>query len=149
MPECIGVHSGRGFLQRKRCQTINNKSMEKQLKKLIWIMIKMKLMCLVVVWTATSLNAEVWSQERKIDLRLGETNLELLLEEMQEQTNLRFIYNHEDVSGYVVNGSMKNKTVAEILDKALKGIPLKYEIVGDHIVISPEQLVQAQESDNS
>lgn len=144
MPECIGVHSGRGFLQRKRCQTINNKSMEKQLKKLIWIMIKMKLMCLVVVWTATSLNAEVWSQERKIDLRLGETNLELLLEEMQEQTNLRFIYNHEDVSGYVVNGSMKNKTVAEILDKALKGIPLKYEIVGDHIVISPEQLVQAQ-----
>ena len=144
MPECIGVHSGRGFLQRKRCQTINNKSMEKQLKKLIWIMIKMKLMCLVVVWTATSLNAEVWSQERKIDLRLGETNLELLLEEMQEQTNLRFIYNHEDVSGYVVNGSMKNKTVAEILDKALEGIPLKYEIVGDHIVISPEQLVQAQ-----
>ena len=43
--------------------------MEKQLKKLIWIMIKMKLMCLLVAWTAMSLNAEVWSQEQKINGR--------------------------------------------------------------------------------
>ena len=30
-----------------------------------------------------SLNAEVWSQEQKINLRLGDTNLEVLFEEMQ------------------------------------------------------------------
>lgn len=57
----------------------------------------MKLMCLLVAWTAMSLNAEVWSQEQKINLRLGDTNLEALFEEMQQQTNLRFIFNHEDV----------------------------------------------------
>lgn len=118
--------------------------MKKQLKKLIWIMIKMKLMCLLVAWTAMSLNAEVWSQEQKINLRLGDTNLEALFEEMQQQTNLRFIFNHEDVQGYIVNGSVKGKTVAEILDMALADKPLKYEIVGDHIVISPGQLLQAQ-----
>lgn len=118
--------------------------MKKQLKKLIWIMIKMKLMCLLVAWTAMSLNAEVWSQEQKINLRLGDTNLEALFEKMQQQTNLRFIFNHEDVQGYIVNGSVKGKTVAEILDMVLADKPLKYEIVGDHIVISPGQLLQAQ-----
>lgn len=52
--------------------------MKKNIQKLIWIMIKMKLMCLVVALGCTSLNAEVWSQEKKINLQLGEVNLEQL-----------------------------------------------------------------------
>ena len=64
-------------------------------------MIKMKLMCLVIALATTSLNAEVWSQQKKISLRLGETGLEQLFEEMQQQTKLKFIFNHEDV---VVHG---------------------------------------------
>ena len=101
-------------------------------------MIKMKLMCLIVILGYTSLNAEVWSQEKKIDLQLGEVNLEQLFECLQQQINLQFVFNHEDVQGYTVNINMKGKTVAEILDAALKDKPLKYNILSDYIVISPK-----------
>lgn len=112
--------------------------MKKNIQKLIWIMIKMKLMCLIVALGCTSLNAEVWSQEKKIDLQLGEVNLEQLFEQIQRQINLQFVFNHEDVQGYTVNMNMKGKTVAEILDAALEGKPLKYNILSDYIVISPK-----------
>ena len=65
---------------------VNSKFMKKTIEKLIWLMIKMKLMCLVIALATTSLNAEVWSQQKKISLRLGETGLEQLFEEMQQQS---------------------------------------------------------------
>lgn len=71
---------------------INNKVMKKTIQTLIWIMIKIKLMFLVIALTYNSLNAEVWSQEKKINLQLGEVNLETLFEQMQQRTHLRFIY---------------------------------------------------------
>lgn len=120
---------------------VNSKFMKKTIEKLIWLMIKMKLMCLVIALATTSLNAEVWSQQKKISLRLGETGLEQLFEEMQQQTKLKFIFNHEDVVGYTVSGSLRGMTVAEVLDAALADKPLKYEIVDDHIIISPKEFV--------
>lgn len=107
-------------------------------------MIKMKLMCLVIALGCTSLNAEVWSQQKKIDLNLGQIDLVQLFEKMQQKTNLRFVFNHEDVQGYTVNGSISGKTIPEILDVALSGKPLKYEILDDHIVISQKTSTQAQ-----
>ena len=44
---------------------VNSKFMKKTIEKLIWLMIKMKLMCLVIALATTSLNAEVWSQQEK------------------------------------------------------------------------------------
>lgn len=109
-------------------------------------MIKMKLMCLVVALGCTSLNAEVWSQEKKINLQLGEVNLEQLFEQIQQQINLQFVFNHEDVQGYKVNANIKGKTVAEILDAALKDKPLKYEILSNYIVISPKTIQPTQQT---
>ncbi|MFR7875467.1 MAG: secretin and TonB N-terminal domain-containing protein [Butyricimonas paravirosa] len=120
--------------------------MKKNIQKLIWIMIKMKLMCLVVALGCTSLNAEVWSQEKKINLQLGEVNLEQLFEQIQQQINLQFVFNHEDVQGYKVNANIKGKTVAEILDAALKDKPLKYEILSNYIVISPKTIQPTQQT---
>lgn len=99
-------------------------------------MIKMKLMCLVVALGYTSLNAEVWSQQKKIDLNFEQMNLVQLFEKIQQQTNLRFVFNLEDIQGYNVNGSANGKTISEILDIAFREKPLKYEILKDHIVIS-------------
>lgn len=146
MPECTPIHSGRNsLLSRERLSNISNKIMKKTIQTLIWIMIKMKLMFLVITLACTSLNAAVWSQEKTIDLQLGEVNLETLFEQMQQRTHLRFIFNHEDVQGYTVNANLKGKTIAEILDKALADKPLKYEIMDGHIVISPKRLEQNQQ----
>ncbi len=108
----------------------------------LWV--RMRLICLVIALGCPTLHAEVWPQEQRIDFHFGQMNLVQLFEKMQEKTNLRFVFNHEDVQGYTVNGNVKGKTVTEILDAALSGKPLKYEILKDHIVISKVALPQVQ-----
>lgn len=132
------------FLYKWNMLNINNKVMKQTIQKLIWNMIKMKLMCLVIALTCTDLNAEVWSQAKKIDLSLGDVNLETLFDQVQKQTNLRFIFNHEDVQGYTVKANLRGKTITEILDMALAGKPLKYQCLDGHIIISPKSMVQEQ-----
>lgn len=121
--------------------------MKKTIQKLIWIMIKMKLMCLIVALGYSSLSAEVWSQQKKIDLNFEQIDLVQLFEKMEQKTNLRFVFNHEDVQGYTVKGSLKGQTVSEILDQVLSDKPLKYEILNDHIIISQLQKPQPQTND--
>lgn len=115
---------------------INYKVMKKTIQKLVWLMIKMKLMCLVIALGGTSLNAEIWSQQKKLDLNFGKMDLIQLFEKMQQKTDLRFVFNHEDVEGYTVKGSISGKTITEILDIVLKNKPLTYEILDDHIIIA-------------
>lgn len=108
---------------------------------------KIKLACLIVALAFSGLHAEVWSQEKKMDLRLGEIRLERLFEVLEQRTNLRFVFNHEAVQGYTVQADMKDKTVEEVLDAALKDTPLEYEVLGGHIVISPRTAQQGQQQD--
>ncbi|MEG2276910.1 MAG: SusC/RagA family TonB-linked outer membrane protein [Odoribacter sp.] len=110
--------------------------MKKTIQKLIWVMIKIKLMCLVVTVGCLSLNAEVWSQQKRIDLRFEQIDLAELFGQIQKKTDLKFVFNHEDVQGYTARGSMTNKTVTEILDLAFQGKPFSYEIVNDHVIVS-------------
>lgn len=100
-------------------------------------MIKIKLMCLVVILACSGLNAEVWSQHKKIDFEFSQTGFVQLFEQLQKKTNLKFVFNHEDVQGYILEQQkMSSKTIAEILDIAFKSTPLRYEILDDHIIIS-------------
>ncbi len=119
--------------------------MKKTIQNLFRIMIKIKMMFLVVMLGSSGLNAEVWSQQKKIDLQFDQLNLIQLFEQIQQKTAYRFVFNHEDVQGYNVNGAIKGKTIVEILDYAFTGKPLKYEIIEDHIVIS--KIAQQPEKD--
>lgn len=99
-------------------------------------MIKMKLMCLIVMLGFSGVHANAWSQQKKIDLFTEQASIVEFLGQLERQTHLKFVFNHEDVRGYSVNGDWKGKTVAEILESAFAGKPLKYEIINDNIVIS-------------
>ncbi len=133
-----------------RTGTMSNnkyKGMEIILQKLIRKMMKIKLACLIVALAFSGLHAEVWSQEKKMDFRLGEIRLERLFEVLEQRTNLRFVFNHEAVQGYTVQADMKDKTVEEVLDAVLKDTPLEYEVLGGHIVISPRTVQQGQQQE--
>ena len=104
-------------------------------RNLIWIMIKIKLVFLVLVLGFSSLNAKVWSQQDRIDLVFENMNMVQLFEQIQQKTNLKFVFNHEDVQKYTVSGKVHYKTVSEILDLVFADKPLRYEITSDHVVI--------------
>ena len=57
-------------------------------RKLFWVM---KLPFLMCVFFATSVSAEVWSQQR-LTMRLGETGLKEVFKEIQRQTNKAVVY---------------------------------------------------------
>lgn len=104
-------------------------------RNLIWIMIKIKLVFLVLILGISSLNAKVWSQQERIDFVFENMNMVQFFEQLQKKTNLKFVFNHEDVQKYTVNGKVHDKSVGEILDIALAGKPLRYDITSDHVVI--------------
>lgn len=112
-------------------------------------MIKIKLMCLVIILGYSGLNAEVWSQEKRINLKTEKADLIQLFEQIQKQTNLKFVFNHEDVQDYSFgNKEIINKTVQEILDIAFQNKPLRYEILEDHIIISRQGTPQLPQVKN-
>ena len=115
----------------------SNKVMKKNIQKLNRIMIKMKLACLVVLLTCSGLSANVWSQQERINLKLEQVSFVQLFDLIQQKTNLKFVFNHEDVQEFKTNKQdFTSKTVKEILDVVFKGKPLTYEVLADHIVIS-------------
>ena len=94
---------------------LKNKVMKFLCRNLIWIMIKIKLVFLVLILGFSSLNAKVWSQQDRIDLVFENMNMVQLFEQIQQKTNLKFVFNHEDVQKYTVSGKVHYKTVSEIL----------------------------------
>ena len=115
----------------------SNKVMKKNIQKLNRIMIKMKLACLVVLLTCSGLSAKVWSQQERINLKFEQVSFVQLFDLIQQKTNLKFVFNHEDVQEFKTNKQdFTSKTVKEILDVVFKGKPLTYEVLADHIVIS-------------
>jgi len=115
----------------------SNKVMKKTIQKLNRIMIKMKLACLVVLLTCSGLSAKVWSQQERINLKFEQVTFVQLFDLIQQKTNLKFVFNHEDVQEFKTNKQdFISKTVKEILDVVFKGKPLTYEVLADHIVIS-------------
>ena len=80
-------------------------------------MIKMKLACLVVLLTCSGLSAKVWSQQERINLKFEQVTFVQLFDLIQQKTNLKFVFNHEDVQGFQANKqNFMGKTVSEILD---------------------------------
>ncbi|MDE7374857.1 MAG: carboxypeptidase-like regulatory domain-containing protein, partial [Odoribacter sp.] len=59
-----------------------------------------------------------------------------VFEELQKKTKLKFFFNHENVQQYRVNADIQGKTLEDVLQLVLSGKPLKYEITGEHVIIS-------------
>lgn len=113
-------------------------------KNLIKLMIKMRFVCLVMILSLSSLEAKVWSQQERLNFRFNDINIVQVFEMLQKKTNLKFVFNHENVQQYSVNADIKGKTLEEILDMVFAGKPLKYEISGEHVIVSNASFVQVQ-----
>lgn len=97
---------------------------------------KMKLACLIMILSLSSLQAKVWSQQERLNLKFNDMNIVQVFEVLQQKTNLKFVFNHENVQQYRVNADIRNKTLEEILDQVFADKPLKYEITAEHVIIS-------------
>lgn len=113
-------------------------------KNLIKLMIKMRFASLVMILSMTSLQAKVWSQQERLNLKFNDMGIVQVFEVLQKETNLKFVFNHESVQQYRVNADIQGKTLEEILKLVFADKPLKYEITNEHVIISNAPVLQTQ-----
>ena len=127
------------------CKTINNKVMNFLCRNLIKLMIKMKLACLVLLLSLSGVQAHVWSQTSMLELSVNGKSMVEAIEMLQKKTQLKFVFNHEELNNYRVNAKIQGKTLEEALDILFSDKPLKYEITGEHVIISKTTEKQQQQ----
>lgn len=77
-----------------------------------------------------------FSQSTRLTLNLKDTKVENVLNKIEEQSNLYFIYNRKVVDvNRTVNVVCTDQIITEILDKIFLGTNVKYEIQDRHIIL--------------
>lgn len=97
---------------------------------------KMRLFCLVMLLGISGLQAKVWSQTELLELKASNVTMVEAVKALQEKTQLKFVFNVEELQKYKVNVQIEDKTLEEALDLLFEGKPLRYEITPEHVIIS-------------
>ncbi|MBN8852447.1 MAG: SusC/RagA family TonB-linked outer membrane protein [Sphingobacteriales bacterium 50-39] len=95
----------------------------------------MQVSLLLLLIACMELHASGFAQA-KINLQLKETTLKQVLDEVEKQTDYRFVYHTGTVpEGRKVSIHVINATLDEVLSKAFVGLPITYTVKDDNLVI--------------
>ena len=97
---------------------------------------KVRLMpILLILFGSMLFSVSSYGQQKKLNFTWKETPLEGVLKVLERSDTYKFVFNYEDVKAYKVTAEVKGKSVTEILDIVLQGLPFSYHVVGDYITI--------------
>ena len=97
-------------------------------KRLIFILM------LVMTITAMPLNAQ--NSGAKLTMSFDNEPLSQVFLRLEQSSTYKFLFTYDDVNKYKVTGKMRNATVLEIVDFALKNTPLEYNVNGKFINVT-------------
>ena len=96
---------------------------------------------LAVIFTGISLAHDATAQElltKRVSFHLENQGLRKVLKEIESQTNIRFAFRPREIPvDQKITLIASNQPLGEVLDKVVKPLRLRYEVVGRQIVISP------------
>jgi TonB-linked SusC/RagA family outer membrane protein len=99
------------------------------------ILLTMKLSGVLLLIGFLQVSAAGLSQNKRVNLELEEASLEELLVAIEDQTDYRFVYLSENLRNKQVTVKAKRAPVTKLLDKALSGTSIDYQIVSDNLVV--------------
>ena len=97
-------------------------------KKLVFMLM------LVMAITALPLHAQ--NAGAKLTMSFDNEPLPQVFLRLEQSSTYKFLFTYDDVNKYKVTGKMRNATVLEIVDFALKNTPLEYNVNGKFINIT-------------
>lgn len=81
----------------------------------------MRLLVLFMCGFALSISAKTFAQQEKVNLNLRDVAVKVLLDEIQQQTGLHFIFNTEQMSRLEkLSVQARNETVSSVLERVFK-----------------------------
>jgi TonB-linked SusC/RagA family outer membrane protein len=84
------------------------------------------------------------SLERRVSLRAEARSLKRVLNELGQEAGVQFVYSREVIrASRTVSVSAQNERLALVLDRLLKPLQIRYEPVGDRILLSPVEAAPA------
>lgn len=124
--------------------SISDKKIERQCFA-IKIFRVMRLCLLFLALSLTQVFASVsYSQSVSVSLQMKNVSIEEVLNQIEEETEFRFLYNKKMVNvEREVNVSANNKNIVEILDNLFKNAGISYSISGRQIVLNKRDATEA------
>ena len=89
---------------------------------------------LLLVCVVQAFASDILSQKPGLKLANEETSLQLVLDEIEKQTDLRFLYHNETVVNKTIKIDVQNKSWYEILDQIKEASDVNYRILEDNLV---------------
>ena len=107
----------------------------------------MKLTYLFFLIGLMQLSASAYSQSTKLNLKLRNTAVVDVLEEIEKQSEFRFAYSSELIdTERKVSVKINEKNIEETLEKVFKGTGVKYVVKDRHIMLYPEEMDDASDA---
>ncbi|MDP3431607.1 MAG: carboxypeptidase-like regulatory domain-containing protein, partial [Bacteroidota bacterium] len=108
------------------------------------LLIMKMLVILLLVVGLTSSYAESDAQTTKVNLKLKSATVKDVIEEIERQTDLSFMYDNNVFKvDRPVSINVENATVKSVVEKLISGENLKYEMVNRYIVITAKNTPSA------
>lgn len=125
---------------------MNSNSLIKNRKQIVSskIIIIMKT-CLILLFCGImqAFASTSYSQEATLSLNLKNKSIETVLNQIEEQTEFRFLYNKKQVNvDRIVNIEVRDKTIQNILNELFDGENVSYSIRDRQIVLSKQSVPQ-------
>lgn len=107
------------------------------MRKKVKVLRIMKLTLMLLILGVWQVSAKVYSQNAKINIQVIEMELSEFLWELQQNSEVVFVYRTSDLEGYEkISLEKENASVTEILEEVLSNTDLEYKFDKDVIVIS-------------
>lgn len=90
-----------------------------------------------ILFSILLIQNKVLAQQAKVSIDRTNVKLEVILADIEKQTNYLFTYNNEVNSNALVSIKVTNTPVNQVLNTILKGKGIKFEQKGNHIILSP------------
>lgn len=109
----------------------------------IKVLIMMKLILVFTVFLSFQVWGTAYSQNKKLTLKLKNSNVANLFDQIEKQSNFRFLY-YDDLikDAPAVNIDVKNEAVEAILANALQGSSLSYRVLENNLVVISKSEMQ-------
>jgi len=102
-----------------------------QLKKYFLIM---RLTCFLILILSLTTSASVWSQ--KMSVKLNNSTLQELFQQIEKSSHYRFFYNNDDVNvNQRISIDLEEETVGNILASALNGLPYSFKELENRLIL--------------
>ena len=102
-------------------------------KHCLWLLV---FLCFLSVKEGYGITAD---QNRLISVSAKNITLNELLVKLEKETGYDFLYNNGIIDGNtIVSVEMKDKTISEVLNNALKNLSVEYKIVDNQIILHPK-----------